>query len=151
MIRIIYGSVQPAVTKGTAFYEITLDDMIKHFSKKSENCIVWKSLETFGLDALDMEDSLFGSHIEGDTLYLCVTDGKMIKVKGREISPEYAFDEFGVEALSDYIVPGSDKIIHRYITPHEIILPDYEVMSEELLEDGYDSKKIFKDFLEIEA
>ena len=59
----IRSSVQPAMTSGTTFYRITLDDVIKHFSKKSENAFMMKSFEELGWKALDFHKHLYDSFI----------------------------------------------------------------------------------------
>ena len=145
MKRIIYSSVNPAKTDGTRFYHVTLKEILKHFSKKKENCWLWYVFNELGLEALNLDDNLFGSFVSGDDLYVCVTDNKPVRVKGRKISPEYIADTFEVEDLQDYISEATDYIIHRYITEHEVYEPDFEAGYDVLLEEGYKPDKIERD------
>lgn len=147
LIRRIYGTTTPAMTKGTMFYRLDLKDIIKYFSKSSENCWLWILFKEQGFDAIDFENNLFGSFTDDDEIYVCVTDNKPIWIRGKSISPEYASENYDIDDLSKYIVEGTDYIIHRYLTEHEVYEPDYTLYYDALIDTGYSEEKIEKDAL----
>ena len=145
MKRYIRSTVEPAVTQGTTFYRVTLDEVIDHFSDKSENVFILKSFEELGWDALDFHKHLYDSFICEDDLYICVTDGKQIRYNDKFISVDKLPKDIDLDELSKYIANANDPIIHRYITPYEIKTPPFTKWSKELEAEGYDKEKLRKD------
>lgn len=141
----IRSSVQPAMTSGTTFYRITLDDVIKHFSKKSENAFMMKSFEELGWKALDFHKHLYDSFICEDDLFLCVTDGKKIRYNDKFISPDKLPKDVDLDELDSYIAIGTDAVIHRYITPYEVKQPKFTEWAKELEAEGYTKEKLLRD------
>ena len=126
------------MTSGTTFYRITLDDVIKHFSKESENAFMMKSFEKLGWKALD-----FHRHL--DDLFLCVTDGKKIRYNDKFISPDKLPKDIDLDELDSYIAIGTDAVIHRYITPYEVKQPKFTEWGKELEAEGYKKEKLLRD------
>lgn len=130
---------------GTIFYRISLDDVIKYFDSPKQNVWVWKSFVEEGWNCINFENSLFGSAVDGSDLYLCVTDGMEIDVNGEAVDPELALEEYDLDELSEYILPGNDGIIRRYITDDEINTPKFDKWAPDLLDEGYNFTDIVKD------
>jgi hypothetical protein len=145
MKRYIRSSVQPAMTEGTIFYRVSLDDIIKHFSDKSENAWILKSFEELGWNALNFHKHLYDSFICEDDLFICVTDGKKIRYNDKFMSVDKLPKDIDLDELSPYIAMGNDQIIHRYITPYELKLPKFTEWSADLEADGYKKEKLRKD------
>ena len=145
MKRYIRSSIQPAMTKGTTFYRVTFDDVIKHFNKKSENIFILKSFEELGWKALDFHKHLYDSFICDNDLYICVTDGKKIRYNDKFMTADKLPNDIDLEELEPYIAEGNDQIIHRYITPYELKEPKFTKWSKELEAEGYDPEKLQRD------
>ena len=133
------------MTSGTTFYRITLDDVIKHFSKESENAFMMKSFEKLGWEALDFHRHLYDSFICEDDLFLCVTDGKKIRYNDKFISPDKLPKDIDLDELDSYIAIGTDAVIHRYITPYEVKQPKFTEWGKELEAEGYKKEKLLRD------
>ena len=133
------------MTSGTTFYRVSLNDVIDHFSKKSENAFILKSFEKLGWGALNFHKHLYDSFICDDDLFICVTDGKKIRYNDKFISPDKLPGNIDLNALESYIASGNDAIIHRYITPYELKQPEFTKWSSELEADGYTKEKLRKD------
>lgn len=145
MKRYIRADVKPAMTKGTTFYRLTLDDIIEHFSKESENAFILKSFQELGWKALNFHKNLYDSFICDDDLYICVTDGKKIRYNDKFISTDKLPKDIDLDKLDRYIAEGNDQIIHRYITPYELKTPKFTEWSKELEAEGYEKEKLRKD------
>lgn len=147
----IYAASNPSKGSGTVFYAATLDQIIQCYQDYNKNAWVRQAFIENGFDALELESNLYGSAIFGDTLYICVTDGKDIIIQGKPIFPEDAFDLFDVAELSEYIEPADDAIISRYITEYEIQTPNFDDWATDVLNDGYDFTKLVKDYQEFDS
>lgn len=145
MYRYIKSSVQPAVTQGTTFYRVTLESVIDHFADKSENVWMYKLFSDLGWGALDFGGNLSGSFIKDDDLFICVTDGTRVRYKNKFVDPYKLPRNVDIAELNKYVSTGNDKIIHRYITPYEVITPNFSEWSDELLAEGYKEKKLLQD------
>lgn len=145
MKRYIKATMQPAQTTGTTFYRVELDDVIDYFSEKSQNVWLYKSFSELGWGALDFGGHLYGSFIKNNVLYICVTDGTKIRYRDKFVDPYKLPRNAKVEDIQKYVALGNDKIIHRYITPYELVRPKFDKWTDELLEEGYTEKKLFKD------
>ena len=131
-------------TQGTIFYRISLDEVIDYYSDPKRNVWVWKSFVELGWNCINFDNSLFGSYVDGSDLYLCVTDGVEIDVDGVAVNPEEAFDDYDIEDLSDYILPGDDGIIKRYIGEDEIKTPLFDKWAGEIIDAGYEFTDMVK-------
>ena len=145
MKRYIKANVEPAQTTGTTFYRLTLDDVISHFSQKSENVWLYKLCSELGWKALDFGGHLYGSFIKDGDLFICVTDGTKIRYNDKFYDPYKLPRNAKVNGLEKYVSLGNDKIIHRYITPYEVVTPEFEKWSDELIAEGYTEKKLLRD------
>lgn len=119
---------------GTTFYTITEDQLLKHYDK-AENLIVRNVVSDEGFKAFDL-DSMYGSKIIDDTLYLCVTDGMEITVNGNEVDPEFALEDYSISDLSKYIKEGDDTIINRYVSEYELKDIDLNKVAIDILDGG---------------
>lgn len=145
MKRYIRSAVQPAKTSGTTFYQISLDDLLDHFSQDGENIWMWKSFEELGWKALNFHKHLYNSFFYENSLYLCVTDGSKVKYQGEKVDVEDLPTSIDIDELKDCIADGNDQIIHRYITPYEIKTPKFSKWSKDLEDMGYEKEKLRKD------
>lgn len=124
-----------AVTSKTKFYSASLDDVLKAYDNPDKNCWVYASLKEYGWDCIDFDNNLFGSAVVDDILYICVTDGKDIRVMDSWVDPEYALEDYVIDVLQDYIIPATDKIITRYISSYEIFKPDFDKLAPSLIKE----------------
>lgn len=145
MKRYIRSTVEPAMTKGTTFYQVSLDDVLEHFSKPSENVWMYKSFLELGWKCLDFHKHLYNSFFYEEDLYICVTDGSKVMYDGKFMNVEDLPMEIDIDLLGDYVSAGNDKIIHRYITPYELKTPKFTEWSKELEAEGYKKEKLRKD------
>ena len=129
---------------GTTYHKITLDECIRVLQKDRVNVWLLQRLESAGWDALDIKNSLFGSEIINDVLYICCTDGKDITVGDDTVDPEVALAEFSTTDLSDYIVDADPSIVKRYVTEFALAEFDIDEAAEQLLREG----KSFIDLME---
>lgn len=145
----VYGADRSEARKaGTTYYTITKDALRKAFGDDSENVWLKAAIEADGFDAIDLDKNLFGSKVIGDTLYLCITDGRDIMVDGIAVDPEEALDEYTPEQLSDFVAHATDKLIRRYITPYEIYEPDFDELAVDLLKGGVSFSRLVDDYEE---
>lgn len=142
---------------GTTFYPISEERLLKALdrSKKKLNKFFVDIVRYSGVSALDLNDS-YGTQIDdvNDTIYLCVSDGKPIKVNGEEIDPYEALDAYTIEDLSEYTEQPSDDTILKNITVYELN-PDIldsntiDTIVEDNLGKGVHFKEIVKDYEEL--
>lgn len=145
----VYGANRSEARKaGTTYYTITKDALRKAFDGDRENVWLKAAIESDGFDAIDFDKNLFGSKVIGDTLYLCITDGRDIMVDGIAVDPEEALDDYAPEQLSDFVAHATDKLIHRYITPYEIYTPDFDELAGDLLKGGVSFSRLVDDYEE---
>lgn len=145
------SSIKAATTAGTTFYEVTLEDIQSAFNEDDANVWIGKMFELDGWDAIDFETALYGSQIIDDVLYICVTDGQDIKIKGEYVDPEAALEYYQLNHLSEYIKEGTSDIIKKYITEYEVVTPDFNKLAELLLKDGHLFTDIVKDAQEFDS
>lgn len=136
---------------GTTYYAAEIDDIIDAMDDNPDtNIWVRHAIEKSGLEALNLEDSLFGSAVIDDKLYICRTDGKDIQIAGQDVDPEKALSDYSVEELSAYIQPSTPEIITSSITEYEIKFPDINEAASDLLEVGHTFEELMKAATEIE-
>ena len=144
--RKINAAATPAKNSGTTFYATTAEDIIKAYDDNSSNIWVRQAFIEEGLDAIDYDNNLFGSVVIGDTLYICVTDGKEIEVNGTLVDPETALTDYTPDDLSEYTKNASADIIKRYITEYEIKSPDFDKWAIDMLNDGVSFSDLVADY-----
>lgn len=137
---------------GTTFYKITEDQLLK-FYDKIDNQILRFIVSNNGFDAFNV-DLMYGSKLINRVLYLCVTDGRDIEVKGKMVDPESALDDYGISGVSDYVEDGTDDIIQRYITFYELNLTkdfDLNKVAYDIISGNYaDFTQVVKDAEELD-
>ena len=137
--------ITSAESQNTAFYRVTLQDAIDIIQRAEGNVFIIWSLTTRGWNGLDI-DSMFGSYVDGDTLYICVTDGEDLYVDGESIYPEEALKRYGPDKLSEYIQDADTEVITRYITPYELNTDfDLETAVIDILNENYSFQRVVDD------
>lgn len=135
--------------QGTTFYQASEED-IKRYYHDSDNCIIEYLIHSRGFEALDL-DSMYGSAVIDDMLYICVTDGDYIVVGDDvEVNPEEALETYDLDDLQRYIKPITDTIIRRYVSEYEMKFPDIDDLALEMLEKDYSFTQIVKAAIELE-
>lgn len=127
---------------GTTYYKATIDDVVDAIRDDS-NLFVYYAMLALGFESIDLDHNLFGSYIDGNTIYLCDTDGEDIEVNGQMFDPEDAMEELGPEALESYIQDATPEIIRRFITPYELKF-DIDEGAYWLMKDGFGFTEIVK-------
>lgn len=145
MKRYIKSSTQAAQTNGTTYYRVSLDDVIDYFSQKSQNVWLYKLFLEKGWKAIDLGDNLLGSFFKNGDLFICVSDGTKVFYQEKFIDPFKLPRGVDLDDLQDYISIGTDQTIHRYITPYEVVRPNFDEWTDELLAEGYTKKKLVRD------
>ena len=138
------SAITAARSIGTTFYYTDLDNVREVLRNNDLNIFAQYWLDQYGWEAINLKDNLFGSQIIDDLLYICVTDGSDMIINGEAVDPEFALEEYGVDACSAYIEPAPDDIITRYISEYEIDVADFEEAAMELLKGGYSFAELYK-------
>lgn len=143
--------MQASSVLGTSYYKISLEDIIKSIDSNRVNLFLKYAMNMYGLSAINL-DTLFGSKIIDNTLYLCVTNGQDIEVNGDLVDPENALENYTLEDLDTYISEASDRCILSHITIYELKLDIFKeegTLSEliiNMLESGEKFQNIVKDY-----
>lgn len=135
-------TIKAAQSSGTTFYKITLDEAIE--ALKGENEILLYMLRNRGWSAIDLEGYFWGSAVEGETFYLCDTDGMEIDIRGEMFDPEQVIDELGLSAIEPYVQDATPEVIKRNITEYELAPLDLDRVAFEMLKEGYHFEKIYE-------
>lgn len=145
-----------AATDGTIYYHYTLDQIVSYFKynvrQNMENLILYGAFKVYGLNAIDIDNNLFGSYIDGDDLYICVSNYKDIYIQeiDQYINPEDGAYTYGIHALQDYIVDGTDEIINQYLTKYEVSNYNIDIVARYLmLKEGYKFSEVLDSYLSI--
>lgn len=142
---------------GTTFYPIPAERLLKAFdrARKKLNKFFVDIIRYTDLEALNV-DEFYGSQIDtvNRVLYLCVTDGKPIKVNGEEVDPEEALDKYTIEDLAEYTEQPSDDLILKHISMYELNPEVFDadtidMIVQDNLEKGVHFKDIVKDYDEL--
>ena len=131
----------------TVFYRITLPDVLN--ALQDSNIWLYCSFVYDGFNCLDITH-LFGSKVIDSTLYLCITDGEYISVKGASTNPEDALDKYSIDDLSSYIEQCTPDIIRNYIDEYAIHAPLYDKWAPMILSNGYKFTDIVDDYIKLE-
>lgn len=131
----------------TTIYEVKLNDLKDYYS---DNAIMTYLLNDIGFKTFDIDKNYPGSLVEGDTLYLLITDYNPITVDGEEIEIiEDIMYDFSIETLRDngFIRPADDTVIKRNLSKYELSynfdLDD--VLTDLVQSDGYMFIEILKE------
>lgn len=128
----------------TVIYEVSLKDVKDYYE---DTLFMSYLINEDGFNAFDIEDNLPGSLVEGDILYLLVTDYNPVVVNGEEI--EYIEDilDFSIEDLrnSELIEPATDDVIKRYLSSYELAPFDFDMVATDLVQtDGYTFTEVLR-------
>lgn len=147
--RIAPGSTITAATNARTTYYQTDIKQVLDVLKGILNLFCWKSLDTYGFRCIDFKQNLFGSYVDEDELFICVTDGHDIEVAGELVDPEAAMEEHDISELSTYIRPATPAIIKTYITSYEVSIPNIDQSAKDLLEDGYSFQELVEAYQDL--
>lgn len=137
--------INAASEMGTVYYKTNAEQIIDVLKDNTANAWLIAAFQNDGLDAIDFKHHLYGSYVEGDDLYICVTDGYEIDVNGEEVDPESAFEDYTSKELAAYIQPATPEIILERITEYEIKPPFFDGWAADLLEGGYTFVQLMDD------
>lgn len=146
----ITAAIKPATIKGTKFYAATINDLIGAFSGDKDNVWIKAAFEEDGFDAINFKNSLLGSKVIDETLYICETDGMQVDIDNYEYDPEKILDEVDVSDIEDMIETADDDIIHKYISEYELNTPDFDKLGVKLLNDGVKFKDLVSGYEEFD-
>lgn len=130
----------------TTFYKITLNDLKQAFS--NENAWLLASINNLGFRAIDI-DSLIGSRVIDNVLYLCVTNGVDIDVNGKQADPEDALFQYNLDDLSEYVEDATEDIILANIDEYNMKPPNYDSLASDLISDGYTFTELVDYYLQL--
>lgn len=150
-MRILHESAVTAAsgTVGTTYYRASLDDVIDVVSKDKSETVLTFLLNSIGFSCLNI-DTMYGSFIDDDDIYICVTDGQPISVKGKEIEPENPLpSNISVDDISSYVADATDDVIKSNISYYELAEFDVEDVAIQMLEDGYSFNDVVKGMNEL--
>ena len=136
-------------TDGTKWYRITKEQLLKYNLWRS-NVWIKERISQYPLDEVLNLDSLEGSIVEEDQLYLMVSDFDDIEVNGEMINPLDAIEEFGLKGLENYIVQEAPVDVVHSIIDSDISWRGIDInqFAKDLLDD-YDLKLVAQDAEEI--
>lgn len=105
-----------AATNTTQWYRITRDQLMRGMTDHDNIWVqeVLSSNEPLQ-DLINVDSVLYGSFIENDSLYYLVTNDDYIVIGDEEtVIPEDAYNDYGFNALSGYIVNDApDNIVSQ--------------------------------------
>lgn len=130
--------ITAAESVGTTFYKIT-DKMLKQIHENDENFVMRYLVDKYGFEAFEL-DKMYGSFYddENNVFYLLVTDGKEIQIKGKELDPEYIFDEQDItlEDIQPFVQDANKDTVKRYFSSYELKPIDIDDVAAEVMETG---------------
>lgn len=118
----------------TILYETPLEEVKKIYD---DNLFLVYLLDEEGFHAFNIERDCPGSVLEGDTLYLLVTDYDPVTVFGKVIEfPEDITVDFTIEDLKDsgIVEPVTDDIIKKYLSQYELADFDVDAVATDLVQ-----------------
>lgn len=138
--------ITSATNSGTTYYKADLND-VKKIVDGNSNLFVIYSIFEHGFDDIQI-DQMPGSYIDGDTIYVCFTNGQDININGEDVDPENAIEEFGLEALSAFVQDAPEDIIISELSPYVFDLDNIEDCASWLLDKGYSLPAIVEAYME---
>ena len=141
----MFATITAAESPGTVFYQITEDELQSYY-ENTKNIVLRYLVNELGFEAFEL-NNMWGSYLDPstNTMYYCSTDGYPITIDGNEVEAEDAIEEYGIDAISDYIKEGTDAEIHRFFTEYELAPPDLDDVVYSLLGTGYSFVQILED------
>lgn len=130
-----------AATNPTQWYKITRDQLIRGMTDH-DNLWVQEVLTSDEplRDLFDVNSISYGSFVENDSLYYLITDGDYIAIGDNEdVDPESAYEDYGFDSLSGYIVND---------TPFNIIA---DISGDDIAWNKLDIEAIAKSLLDVES
>lgn len=148
--KVIKSPVTAATKSGTKYYKVSKKDLFNALADNDANIWICDAIDSNGLDAIDLENNLFGSRIIDDCLYVCETDGRDILVAGEYVDPERALFDCDLNDLAPYIEEPEPDRWTKMITEHEVIIEDIDARGRAMITDsGYGFIQVVRDGLEI--
>ena len=135
---------------GTKYIKMSLSD-IKNTFESQGNLWIYYAISTNKFDSIDMKNSLFGSRILDDILYVCVTDGEFININNKLVDPEIALFEYNIAELDSYITAATSEDIIKYISPYEMLPIDYTAGALWLLRRNFKFEQLVDDYNEFDG
>lgn len=130
-----------AATNATQWYRITRDQLMQGMTDHDNIWVqeVLSSNEPLQ-DLINVDSVLYGSFIENDSLYYLVTNDDYIIIGDDEnVIPEDAYNDYGFNALSGYIVND---------TPSSIVS---QISGDDFAWNTFDIEAIAKSLLDVES
>lgn len=130
-----------AATNTTTWYKITRDQLMRGMTDHDNIWVqeVLSSNEPLQ-DLINVDSVLYGSFIENDSLYYLVTNDDYIVIGDDEtVIPEDAYNDYGFNALSGYIVND---------TPDNIVS---QISGDDFSWNTFDIEAIAKSLLDVES
>lgn len=130
-----------AATNTTTWYKITRDQLMRGMTDHDNIWVqeVLSSNEPLQ-DLINVDSVLYGSFIENDSLYYLVTNDDYIVIGDDEtVIPEDAYNDYGFNALSGYIVDD---------TPNSIVS---KISGDDFAWNTFDIEEIAKSLLDVES
>lgn len=107
--------------QGTKWYRISRQDLLGHMIDHDNPWVIEVLTSDKPLDdILDINSVGYGSFIEDDNLYYLVTDLEEININSELVDPEEAYEDYGFEALSQYIDNNPTDSVIGHITGDDI-------------------------------
>lgn len=130
-----------AATNTTTWYKITRDQLMRGMTDHDNIWVqeVLSSNEPLQ-DIINVDSVLYGSFIENDSLYYLVTNDDYIVIGDDEtVIPEDAYNDYGFNALSGYIVNDApDNIVSQ-------------ISGDDFAWNTFDIEEIAKSLLDVES
>lgn len=113
----------------TKWYKITRDQLMRGMTDHDNIWVqeVLSSNEPLQ-DLINVDSGLYGSFVENDALYYLVTNDDYIVIGDDEtVDPEDAYEEYGFNALSGYIVDDAPNSIVSKISGNDFAWNTFDI------------------------
>lgn len=129
---------------GTTWYKASYDEILDALQDSSVNPWVLIYFNTDNFNAINFKHNLWGSFVEGDDLYICVTDGYDIEINGEMVDPESAAEIYGLDELTEYIESATPEFIRSKITEDELDPIPFNKLINNALDSGWSFTELIK-------
>lgn len=137
---------------GTSWYPVSRAQFTDFAEDNITNTFLKYTAIYDGFDALDL-DLMYGTKIVDDTLYICSSDGKDIRVGDEEVDPEIALDEYTPDELFAYMEDVTDQVLESHTTVNDfnkdLLKANLNNAAIEALQDGIDFSELIENYNEI--
>ena len=137
---------------GTSWYPVTRKQFTDFAEDNITNVFLRYTAIYDGFEALDL-DLMYGTKIVDDTLYICSSDGKDIRVGDEEVDPEIALDEYTPDELFAYMEDVTDQVLESHTTVNDfnkdLLKDNLNNAAIEALQDDVDFSELIEDYNEI--